>query len=196
MLLIDGDLRRPRLHEIFRVEQGPGLTEVLRGRATHNALRKTKVPRLWLMPAGAPSHHAADLLGSDRFQQLIECFRDQFDWVVLDSPPVLTVTDSCLMTRVAAGVLLVVGSGEISRDVARAAVERLDAVGANVIGALLNRADLDDPAESYLPYYHRDYDYYPSNQGSYRLPEAASTAALTADEFNTRAAGAAGREST
>ncbi len=160
VLLIDADLRKPRLHEVFRVDQRPGLTDVLRGKATHDAIHETKVPRLWLIPSGNPSRHAADLLGSQRFSQLIECFRQQFDWIVLDSPPVLPVTDACLMTRVASGVLFVVESGKTSRDIARAAVERLDAVGANLVGALLNGAELGKRGESYLPYYHRDYDYY------------------------------------
>jgi polysaccharide biosynthesis transport protein len=163
VLLIDADLRKPRLHEVFRVDQRPGLTDVLKGQATHGAIHETKVPRLWLIPSGNPSRHAADLLGSQRFSQLIECFRQQFDWIVLDSPPVLPVTDACLMTRVASGVLFVVESGKTSRDIARAAVERLDAVGANLVGALLNGAELGKRGESYLPYYHRDYDGYYSS---------------------------------
>ena len=166
VLLVDADLRKPRLHEVFGFEQQPGLTDVLKGKATHNAIRTTKVPRLWLLPSGLPSRHAADLLGSERFTQLIECFREQFDWIVLDSPPVLPVTDACLITRVASGVLFVVGSGQTSRDVGRAAVERLDAVGANLVGALLNRADLNKPGLSYLPYYHSDYGYYSQEEGS------------------------------
>ena len=160
VLLIDADLRRPRLHDVFGFHQQPGLTDVLRGKASQDAVRKTKVPRLWLMPAGVPSRQAADLLGSERFRQLIECFRDQFDWIVLDSPPVLSVTDACLITRVASGVLFVVGSGQTSRKVAQAAVERLEAVGANVLGVLLNGADIDSDRDSYLPFYHRDYQYY------------------------------------
>jgi succinoglycan biosynthesis transport protein ExoP len=178
VLLIDADLRKPRLHEVFGFEQQPGLTDVLKGKATHNAIRTTKVPRLWLLPSGLPSRHAADLLGSERFTQLIECFREQFDWIVLDSPPVLPVTDACLITRVASGVLFVVGSGQTSRDVGRAAVERLDAVGANLVGALLNRAEVNKPGYSYLPYYHRDYDYYPQQERSWvpGLPETSSSA--------------------
>ena len=108
----------------------------------------------------------------ERFRELIDCFREQFDWVVLDSPPVLAVTDACLMTRVASGVLFVVGCGKTSRDVARAAVDRLDAVGATTVGALLNGAELGKGGESYLPYYHRDYGYYAQKPGSYWLPEA------------------------
>ena len=179
VLLIDADLRRPRLHDVFGFQQQPGLTDVLRGKASQGAVRKTKVPRLWLMPSGIPSRQAADLLASERFRQLIECFREQFDWIVLDSPPVLSVTDACLITRVASGVLFVVGSGQTSRKVARAAVERLDAVGANLVGVLLNQADIDRDGDSYLPFYHRDYQYYPTGAAAWapELPAADATAA-------------------
>ena len=134
VLLIDADLRKPRLHELFGEEQQPGLTDALTGTATTSAFRKTKVPRLWLMPSGSASRNPADLLGSERFSQLIDLLRGQFDWVVLDSPPVLAVTDPCLIARVASGVLFVVGCGQTSREWRRAAVERLDAVGATSWG--------------------------------------------------------------
>jgi polysaccharide biosynthesis transport protein len=155
VLLIDADLRRPRLHEMFGLENGPGLTDVLLGKATSSAFRKTKVARLWLMPSGSASSNPADLLGSDSFRKLIDSLQKQVDWVVLDSPPVLAVADPCVISRVASGVLFVLGSGQTSRDVACAAVERLDAVGANLVGAMLNRAALDRHTDSYLPYYHR-----------------------------------------
>jgi capsular exopolysaccharide synthesis family protein len=181
VLLIDADLRRPRLHDVFGFHQQPGLTDVLRGKASQGAVRKTKVPRLWLMPSGIPSRQAADLLGSERFRQLIECFREQFDWIVLDSPPVLSVTDACLITRVASGVLFVVGSGQTSRKIARAAVERLDAVGANLVGVLLNRADVDGDADAYLPFYHRDYQYYSADVTSWSpdVPSVSGTSDTT-----------------
>jgi len=153
VLLIDADLRKPRLHELFGVERKPGLTDVLTGRATRDAFQQTKVGRLWLMPAGDDSCNPTDLLGSERFSQLIDTLRGQFDWVVLDSPPVLAVTDPCLIARVASGVLFVVGSGTTSRDAAAAAVERLDAVGATFVGAMLNRVVLDGSGRSYLSYY-------------------------------------------
>ena len=165
VLLIDANLRKPRLHELFGQERQPGLADVLTGddellgTAAGGALRKTQVARLWLMPSGSASRNPADLLGSERFSKLIDRLRSRFDWVVLDSPPVLAVTDACLIAHVASGVLFVVGCGQTSREAARAAVERLDAAGANLLGALLNRAVLGRH-ESYLPYYHRDYQTY------------------------------------
>ena len=167
VLLIDADLRKPRLHQVFGAEQQPGLAEVLAGKATHSALRKTKISGLWLMPSGIATRNPADLLGSERFGVLVDCFAGQFDWVILDSPPVLAVTDASLIARVSSGVLLVVACGRTSRDVGRAAVERLDAVGAKIVGALLNRVALDRRTDSYLPYYHRSYD-------TYYSPEAAA----------------------
>jgi polysaccharide biosynthesis transport protein len=170
VLLIDADLRRPKLHDLFGTEQQPGLTDVLTGRATHTAVRKTKVPHLWLMPAGVAARNPADIIGSERFGVLVDCLREQFDWVVLDSPPVMAVTDPCLIARVASGVLFVVASNHTPREVARAAVDQLEAVGANIVGVLLNRAALDKPGESYLPYYHRDYRYYAQPDGNGWIP--------------------------
>ncbi len=160
VLLIDCDLRRPRLHEMFGEKNGPGLTDVLLGKATNSAFRKTKVARLWFMPSGSASSNPADLLGSESFGKLIDSLQKQVDWVVLDSPPVLAVADPCVISRVASGVVFVLGSGQTSREVACAAVERLDAVGANVVGAMLNRAALDRHTDSYLPYYHRGHEAY------------------------------------
>ena len=158
VLLIDADLRRPQLHEMFGEQREPGLADVLKGKTSPGDLRRTKLSNLWLMPAGSSVSNPADLLGSDRFNKVIEYLRKQFDWIVLDSPPVLAVTDPCVIARVASGVLLVVHCDRTSRNLASAAVERLDAVGANVLGAMLNRVVLRRGGE-YLPYYSRDYRY-------------------------------------
>jgi capsular exopolysaccharide synthesis family protein len=172
VLLIDADLRKPELHELFGATQQPGLTDVLAGTATSNTFRKTAVPRLWLMPSGAASRNPADVLGSERFRKLIDMLGRQFDWVVIDSPPVLAVTDPCLIGRVVSGVLFVVGCGQTSREAAAAAVERLDTAGSNLLGAVLNRVVLDKPGESYLPYYHREYEtYVPKEDGLGWRPE-------------------------
>jgi len=165
VLLIDADLRRPRLHEMFAENQEPGLADVLTGKTSSQDFRKTKVPGLWLMTAGRALRNPADMLGSARFSKLIEELRGHFDWVVLDSSPVLAVADPCVIARVASGVLLVVDSNRTPRQVATAAVERLEAVGAPLLGAMLNRVALDGADDSYLPYYHRTYkDYYSQHE--------------------------------
>jgi capsular exopolysaccharide synthesis family protein len=172
VLLIDADLRRPRLHEMFGEDQQPGLADVLTGKTSTCDFRKTNVSGLWLMTAGTAFSSPADLLASARFSKLIEELRAHFDWLVLDSSPVLAVADPCVIARVASGVLLVVDCGRTPREVATAAVERLEAVGAPLLGAMLNRVVLDRRGESYLPYYHRNYkSYYPQHENSIRPPE-------------------------
>ena len=156
VILIDADLRNPQLHEVFGEGQEPGLADVLTGTTTSGVFRKTKAPGLWLMPAGSATGNPSDLLGSVGFNELIQDLRKRFDWIVLDSSPVLAVTDPCLIARAVSGVLLVVDCWRTRREVAAAAVERLDSVQANVVGAMLNRVVLNGRGKSYLPYYHRD----------------------------------------
>jgi tyrosine-protein kinase Etk/Wzc len=177
VLLIDADLRKPRLHEMFGEQQQPGLSDVLMGKTTTRDFRKTNVSGLWLLPAGSGSQNAANLLGSANFSKLIHYLQKHFDWIVLDSPPVLAVTDPCLVARVASGVLLVVDCRNTAREIASAAVERLDAVGATIVGAMLNRAPLGRRDTSYLPYYHKDYQtYFPEADDTFHPPEVTSAA--------------------
>ena len=172
VLLIDADLRKPQLHEVFGEDQQPGLADVLAGKTSHRDFRKTKVHGLWLMPAGSALTNPADLLGSARFSKLIEELRSHFDWIVLDSSPVLAVADPCVIARVASGVLLVVDCGRTPREVATAAVQRLEAVRAPLLGALLNRVVLGRRGESSLPSYHQHYKaYYPQHEDGFSPPE-------------------------
>ena len=165
MLLIDADLRRPRLHEMFGGQKGPGLTDVLLGKSSQiAAFRKTNVSRLWLMPAGQRHcSNPADLLGLRGVCVADSSLTKQVDWVVLDSPPVLAVADPCVISRVASGVSVRARFGSnFTRGGQCAAIERLDAVGAQSVGAMLNRAELDKHTDSYLPYYHRGSEGYDS----------------------------------
>jgi polysaccharide biosynthesis transport protein len=171
VLLIDADLRRRQLHEMFGKDQEPGLTDVLTGKTSTIDLDQTHIPGLWLMTAGSTSGNPADLLATPRFSRLIENLRGHFDWIVLDSPPVLAVADPCVISRVASGVLLVVDCGRTPRHVATAAIERLEAVRAPLIGAMLNRVVLDGRDDAYLPYYHQNYKAYSwEDENSGRLP--------------------------
>jgi polysaccharide biosynthesis transport protein len=177
VLVVDGDLRKPRLHELFGEEQQPGLANVLTGNTTPRDVRKTKIPGLWLMPAGSLKQNPADLLGSERLEKLVVYLRQHFDWVIIDSPPALAVTDTALISQVVSGVLVVIDCARTSREVASAAVERLEAVRAPLLGAMLNRVALDDDEDAYLPYYHRKSGtYYPEQDGTFALPELPGTA--------------------
>lgn len=177
VLLIDADMRRPRLHQLFDEDEQPGLANVLTGKTTPRDVRKTKIPGLWLMPTGTFPHNPADLLGSERFEKLISYLRQHFDWIVIDSPPTLAVTDAALISQVASGVLVVIDCGRTSREVASAAVERLEAVRAPLVGAMLNRVEFDDDDDAYLPYYHRESGtYYPEQEDTFSLPEVPGTA--------------------
>jgi len=186
VVLIDADLRNPQLHEVFGEEQAPGLADVLTGKTTSGVFRRTKLPGLWLMPAGSAVGNPSDLLGSVRFNELLQDVRNRFDWIVLDSSPVLAVTDPCLIARSVSGVLLVVDCGRTAREAAVAAVERLESVQATLVGAMLNRVVLKGPSSSYRPYYHRDYKVdYPHQEDSFRPAE------LPPARLNDRSPGAA-----
>jgi Mrp family chromosome partitioning ATPase len=129
------------------------------------------------MPAGSLRQNPADLLGGERFEKLVAYLRQHFDWIVIDSPPALAVTDTALISQVASGVLVVIDCGRTSRAVASATVERLEAVRAPLVGAMLNRVVFDDDNDAYLPYYHRESGtYYPEQDETFSLPEVPGTA--------------------
>lgn len=166
VLLIDGDMRRPRVHEIFGCEQEPGLSNVLTGVSkTADAIRRCPtVHGLWLLGSGHIPPNPAELLGSHRFRDFMGSLEGHFDWVVIDSPPVLVVTDSSIVGNQASGVVFVVGSDKTSRQAARAAVEQLDAANARIIGSVLNRVNLSRHQYYYSAYYRKEYSkYYVSN---------------------------------
>jgi capsular exopolysaccharide synthesis family protein len=166
VLLIDGDMRRPRVHEIFGSEQEPGLSNVLTGVAKpSDAIRRCPtIHGLWLLSCGHIPPNPAELLGSHRFRDFMGSLEGHFDWVVIDSPPVLVVTDSSIVGNQASGVVFVVGSDKTSRQAARAAIEQLDAANARIIGSVLNRVNLARHQYYYSAYYRKEYSkYYVSN---------------------------------
>ncbi|MGE3957923.1 MAG: GumC family protein [Vicinamibacterales bacterium] len=161
VLLVDADMRRPRVHEIFESPEEPGLSNLLTGNAkASEAIQKSKVPGLWLMPAGHIPPNPAELLSSPRFMDFLGALEDHFDWVVLDTPPVLVVADSLVVANKATGVVFVVGADQTTRNAARNAVEQLMSSSANVIGSMLNRADVHRHSHYYSTYYKKEYARY------------------------------------
>ncbi|MCC7007740.1 MAG: polysaccharide biosynthesis tyrosine autokinase [Acidobacteria bacterium] len=157
-LVIDGDMRRPRIHEVFDCLQEPGLSNVLVGTTDLRvATCRTSVPNLFVLSAGHIPPNPAELLGSARFHEIIEELRGQFDWIIVDAPPVMAVTDAVVVANAAWGVVFVVGAEMTSRRHAAVAIEQLAAARAYFIGAVLNRADVQRHGYYYSTYYRKDY---------------------------------------
>jgi capsular exopolysaccharide synthesis family protein len=161
VLLIDADMRRPRVHEAFGHDEEPGLSNVLVGNAkASQAVRKTTVAGLWVLNAGRIPPNPAELVGSKRFKNFLQSLGEHFDWIVIDSPPVMAVTDAVITANNASGVVFVVGSEMTSRHVAKQAIEQLANSNARLIGAILNRVDLEKHSYYYSQYYRREYAAY------------------------------------
>ena len=162
VLLIDADMRRPRVHEVFVVPQQPGLSDWLTGRnTTTECCRKSGLRNLWILAAGQLPPNPAELLSSKRFKEFLGTARGEYDWVVIDCPPVMAVTDASIIAHLVDGVLFVTAADLTDRPAAVLAMEQLAAAKAILLGAVLNRADVQRNAYFYSPYYKREYkDYY------------------------------------
>jgi polysaccharide biosynthesis transport protein len=161
VLLIDVDMRRPRVHEVFGIAQEPGLSDLLTdGVDLMTAMRESTIKGLWVMPTGKPTQTPAELLSSPQFARLLETLPNQFEWVILDSPPVGAVADSCIVANRASAVLFVIGSQQTTRSAAANALEQLDTAGATFLGAVLNRVPLRRDAFYYSAYYRPAYERY------------------------------------
>jgi polysaccharide biosynthesis transport protein len=157
ILLVDADLRKPRLHKLLGVPNAQGLSNYLsEAGVVWPEPQQTPIPLLDLIPSGPLPPNPADLLDSDRFVQLQREFQAQgYDHVVYDSPPVLAVSDAAIMSSRVEAVLIVVKAGVTSREALGHATKRLVQVKAKIVGSLLNRVDLLQ--QSYYGYTYRRY---------------------------------------
>jgi capsular exopolysaccharide synthesis family protein len=149
-LLIDGDLRSPALHRLFEVPQEPGLSEVLRGElSASEAVRSTPLSRLWVLSAGQWDSHAVQALAQDNVRTILEELKQHYDFIILDSSPVLPVADALLLGQNVDGVLLTV-MRDLSRTPALyAAEQRLQGLGIKTLGAVMIGAKNDLGPVSY-----------------------------------------------
>jgi succinoglycan biosynthesis transport protein ExoP len=145
VLLIDGDMRRPRLHEIFGVPNRWGLTDLLEGKTQPNGCEgmvfKTGFRNLYLLPSGSSASNISGLLHSPRALEFLNRMREEFHTVIIDTPPMLHMPDARVLGRLADGVILVVRSAQTMRDAAVAARQRLTDDRTRVLGTILNQWD-------------------------------------------------------
>jgi len=168
VVLVDSDLRRPMLHKIFQVSNKEGLTTVLLEEEPllDGRLQETGIENLRLLTSGPLPPNPSELLGSQRMRTLIERLEVEADVVVFDTPPALPVTDAVVLATQTDGVLLVADAGKTRRSAALGAVENMRQVGANVLGAVLNRLSPRRSGGYYYYYYY--YHYAEDNKGRRR----------------------------
>jgi capsular exopolysaccharide synthesis family protein len=167
VLLIDADMRRPRVHSVFSLRQEPGLSNVLAGTSkASESVRIGGTRGLWVLPSGRIPSNPAELLGSKRFEDFVKTVSQHFDWVIIDTPPVMAVTDSTVVAHLATGVLFVVGAEMTGRQAAQRALEQLEHGRAKLVGAVLNRVDLQHHGYYYSQYYRREYTEYYTSTGN------------------------------
>jgi polysaccharide biosynthesis transport protein len=162
VLIIDADMRRPRLHSVFNVENGDGLSTILSSNMTEKEILKViktdEGSKLSLLTSGPIPPNPAELIGSEQMAGLMKLLQERFTHVVVDSPPITSFTDGVLVASMVDGVILVVHSGKSSRQVVRRARQLLQDVGARILGVVLNNVNLNsqDNYYYYQSYYHRD----------------------------------------
>lgn len=163
VLLVDGDLRRPRLHRTFSAPSQSGLSTLILGEAgPDEAIKSTGVERLFLLPAGPVPPNPAELLQSARYREVLNELAPRFDRIIIDSPPVGVVTDALVMSAQADGVVVVLRAGVTPKKAAARGRRTLLDVKAHVYGAVLNDVDLGSRVGQY--YYYYRYGYYPSDK--------------------------------
>ena len=162
VLLLDADLRRPRLQKVFKGKLNLGLVNYLAANIQlDDIIQPTEVPNLAVVLSGPIPPNPSELLASDRMKHLIEEVRGKYAYVIFDSPPVLAVTDAIVLAASADGVVLTVHGGKTPRDLVQRSAERLRQANIPVLGAILNNLDLHQYGYTYRKSY---YDYYDSGE--------------------------------
>lgn len=157
VLLIDCDLRKSQVHRMFGVPRSPGLTDLILGRSTQEEVaRQTDKTGLYILPAGEQAPNPAELLGGEKMRRVLAELSGGYDMIILDTPPLLAASDAAILATISDGVLLVIRAGSTEADAGRLAVQQLAAVGARIVGAVLNDPDAKVPL--YGKYYN--YEYY------------------------------------
>ena len=156
VLLIDCDLRKPSAHKLLGVNQHTGLSTYLsQGANLDELIAPTEVENLHLLPCGQIPPNPAELLSSKRMKEMLKTLGEQFDHIVIDSPPITNVTDPIILATMVDGVILVVQAGKSSREDVGRSCQELASVGAKTLGALLNHVDLRrDGKDGYFRYYY------------------------------------------
>ncbi len=160
---MDSDLRKPRLHRILNVRNLGGLSGYLTGKVSlKDAIQKTSIENIWLLPSGLIPPNPAELLNSKKMKEMMEEVKEAFDVILLDTTPVLAVIDAVIVSSLADSTVLIIKAGEITRKPFLNAVEVVKRAKAKIIGVLFNELKVRKGDYSYMDHYryyrHHYYD--------------------------------------
>lgn len=159
VLIVDADLRRPRVHKIFGLKNNAGLCNYLAGDCDLASLIQIAMPNLYVLPVGPLPPNPAELLGSAKMKQVVETLSSNFDYVIIDSPPVSSFADSLILSALVEGVIIVIRSGFTPREMAQRTKTHLQSVGAKILGVVVNQIKLQPHDYYYYSTYYSRYYY-------------------------------------
>jgi polysaccharide biosynthesis transport protein len=167
VLAIDADLRRPTLHQHFGLQKTPGLSDLIVGKnAASEAIQSTRIDGLQVLPCGYIPPNPAELLGAPMMKQILEAVRSHYDWVLLDSPPILAMADAAILCPRVEGVVLLVAAETPTKPAVARAIDQIQGVGGKVLGVVLNKVNLQRNSYYYSQYYGEYYrSYYADGTG-------------------------------
>jgi len=167
VLVVDSDLRKPRLHRIFKVRNAKGLSWYLIGKIPlEEAIQKTTIQNIWILPSGLIPPNPAELLNSQKMKEMIEEVKKVFDVILFDTPPLLAVVDGVIASSFADSTILVVKAGKATQKPFMNAVEELWRAKAKIIGVLFNGVKVKKGDYHFMDYYrYYRYHYYEEEKG-------------------------------
>ncbi|MDQ5843887.1 MAG: polysaccharide biosynthesis tyrosine autokinase [Acidobacteriota bacterium] len=181
VLVIDADMRRPRLHHVFGLSNTVGLSAILSSDVAPadilSMIEQYQNSNIYLLSSGAIPPNPAELLGSAQMRRLLEIASKSFTYIVIDSPPIASFTDGVIISSLVDGVILVVHGGKTSRQVVKRTRQILQEIGAKIIGVVLNKADIR--SHDYY-YYHYNYRSYPQGEPNGDVIESQAASAASA----------------
>jgi capsular exopolysaccharide synthesis family protein len=155
VLLIDADLRKPRIHKVFHVPNDVGMTTILAQRIEYTeCLTRSVVDNLYILASGPIPPNPSELLSSQAMKKFIDSLKNDFDIILIDAPPIGVVTDSAILSTITDGTILVVSSGQVEAEAVQRSKELLVRVNANLLGVVLNKITKENQGSAYNYYYY------------------------------------------
>lgn len=155
VLLLDCDMRNPTVHKNFNLSNKVGLSSCISmGTALSDAVQKTSIEGLYALTGGVIPPNPSELLGSEQMKNVLQRAKEQYDYVLIDTPPVMPVTDALIVGRFVDGMILVIASAEVKVEMARDVKNQLVNAGANILGVVLNKVRSEHHGYGYGYYYY------------------------------------------